>query len=256
MNIQLVAIIIVFKYPNKDNELPGVINDLELVVRYLSKVGFKIYTITDFHHPTIPVIQYTNVEEFIKIIDGILSSNQYNRYVIYYSGHSKNSCLILPDNQKICMSSLRRLIVSYITDNQPSAQVMLIMDCCNSNGFGLPYELDNGQYKPVSDTSVNEPIPPIICISSSRINEGSIVGSTGSIFTKSLFTLMYDKGYKYLPLLINKVKDECSKYYQQTPNIFTSCHRLVMWNWMYGIIRYDIDRNLDGNWVIIKYVTI
>jgi hypothetical protein len=256
MEHQPVAIIVVFKYPNKDNELPGVTNDLELVVGYLTKVGFKIYTITDFNHDSIPIIRYTNIENFIAVIYNILSQHIHKHYVIYYSGHTKNSCLILPDDQKICMSSFRKLIVSNIA-NIPSVQVVLIMDCCNSNGFDLPYELtEDGKYRLVTDTSVNEPIPPIICISSSRINEGSVVGSIGSIFTRSLFISMYDKGYKYLPLLINQVKKECSKYYNQTPNILTSCYRLVMWNWMYGITKYDIDRDLDGNWVVTQYVDI
>ncbi len=103
-----------------------------------------------------------------------------NRLFIYYTGHAKNGHLILPDNTHIALTHIRDIISSSVNND---CQIVVILDCCQSNGMELPYLYDS-VYK--LQTISFEKVP-IICLSSSDINNDSSATGSGSIFSRNLF---------------------------------------------------------------------
>lgn len=231
------AIIIGFQYSG-DKYLHGISADINAMRNYCESIGLNSIVISDvFHQP--PYLD--------KIFNVFTSGYPLDPLLIYYTGHAKHSCFILPD-QLICMNKFRNEIIRMVPYY---SRILLIMDCCNSSGFGLPYELIDDKYHYISNSSfeLDKYTPAMICISASKINENSIIGSNGSIFTKELIKLLNNR-VMYLPLLLRCINQECNKYYNQTATIHSTKELMVMWNWVYGEYRYDL--NMMGDDIIVE----
>jgi hypothetical protein len=219
------ALLIGFQY-NGDKYLNGIKVDLELMQNYCRRVGLKPTTISDLTNDT---------PNYSQAIFNYVDIHTNEPLLLYFTGHAKDSCLILPDGT-LCMNRLRKHILSRVINN-----VLVVMDCCNSSGFGLPYELTTNGYKQrdisfdISTTTTN-----MLCISSSRIDEKAVISSQGSPFTRTLVQLL-EQRVLYLPLLLSRLKEACSTYIRQTPTIFSNTKTLVLWLWVFGERRYSLE---------------
>ena len=161
------AILIGFEYKNKE-KLPGIIIDLYLAYNFLKINGFKdgeIKILTDINIDLkTDVLRTAILEEIVNsdILSFIKDSKDkdiyyeftnleyYNNFetivksktdymFIYYSGHSKDGNIILPDGSLYSLDLFRDLFVK-------AKQCLFILDCCESTGLNLPYLLIDKVY--------------------------------------------------------------------------------------------------------------
>jgi len=118
-----------------------------------------------------------NFEEVI-----IKSVKDADRLFVYYTGHAKNGHIILPDNTHVSLDHLKDIIVSNISKY---CEVVIVLDCCQSNGMNLPYSY-HGKYQ-LNTHEFNT--SRIICLSSSRIDQDSTATRSGSLFSRELFDI-------------------------------------------------------------------
>lgn len=158
------------------------------------------------------------------IIDSIRGTN---RLFVYYTGHAKNGHLILPDNTHVPLNHLRNIIISNISSN---SQVVIILDCCQSNGMELPYIYNNNYKLNNFDFLPNR----IICLSSSSIDQHSTATRSGSIFTRELFKILNSNNTAVLTVrdLFNKI----------TVNIYTTYLETTLFVWFCNPTK---DNNID-----------
>jgi hypothetical protein len=225
---KMTSVIIGFRY-EKTKPLYGVVHDVSLMKEYCSNMDKRILTDDNYH----------NVDDIYNLL-----SNCSNRLILYYSGHAKNSCFIMPDGKTLCMSRLREVIKYMI-----NGEVLAIMDCCNSNGMGLPYRLDNNKFE-VNENSLIGEYPNIVCISSAKINEDAVMSQDGSIFTHTLVNIL-KHNIKYMPCILDKLNSVC-KQYKHTANIYSTSRNMILWNWVYGVENYNI--SLIDNELIVDYL--
>ena len=202
------AFIIGFQY-DKDDRLPGISIDLYQVYCFLKDKGWKDEEVTIFTD-----VQKDKATDVLKnailnnIVDpGVLSfiedskergnyinftsHNHYNNFLssltkecpnmfIYYSGHSRNKEIILPNGALISMDNFRSLFNN-------CEKGICIMDCCQG-GIDLPFELHENIYHLKENVDKSTFLKPkLICISSSLEGEQSISTQSGSLFTRHLF---------------------------------------------------------------------
>ena len=246
------AILIGFEYKN-GKKLPGISVDLYLVYSFLKKSGWKeseIIVFTDVRKDE----QTENLKSALleKIVDSNIltfiedlkekdqyiefkSVNHYNNFIslfknisnktfIYYSGHSKNTNIILPNNSLISLDLFR--------DNLKAEEIFLIMDCCQG-GIKLPFILNEKTYRLQNEEVFIK--PEIICISSSLHNENSLITKTGSIFTKNLFYVLSEN--RELKMIKKKIKTgDISVSYPKL-------HHVFKWFYKYSDIKIDFNEN-------------
>jgi hypothetical protein len=177
--------------------------------------------------------KYEGVSSMISLITEYIYGA--DELFFYYTGHSENGTIILPINVDLASTELTHVGLSrcdsiriidlrdlITTSTKRSAQIFIVMDCCNGNGLGLPFRLrPNGvistsskvlrspslmaaeyKWKYQNDDSLERKFPgqEIICMSSATENEFSVTTRSGSIFTRSVF--------KYLEIYrISKISD-------------------------------------------------
>ena len=284
------SLIVGFEYKNNDiwKKLPGISIDLYQAYSYsISQININTTTIfTDIKkdHRT-SVSQKAIVEGYVgsgilSFIEDIKDANHYKLYestkrgdyninnfdniiresikgfkrlFVYYTGHAKNGHIVLPDNTLISMIYFRDLIVSNV---DPSCQIMIIMDCCESNGMDLPYVYNNNTYKLNSKNFIK---PRVLCISSSKQDEDSTTSKTGSIFTRNIFRFLISvkKGEnKNTNTILNMIgyidnntgDDNCKStmtIYASYPNIKT------LWLWFLNYSDNNMMVEMDNNSSVI-----
>lgn len=187
------------------------------------------------------------VNNFENVITNVLRNDR-NKDVthifIYFTGHAKNGHIILPDDTHVSLTHLKDLIVS---NTNPDCQIVVILDCCQSNGMDLPY-IFNGNYKLNNYNFIN---PSIICFSSSQIDEDSSASRSGSVFTRNIFNVIFgfpsqtsdsqnniNDGGKILPIksLFHKIK--CTIYCSYPENI--------LWAWVSGYNKNNMNITIDN----------
>lgn len=237
------AILIGFEYEN-GKKLPGIIVDIYKVYHFLKKISWEDSEIVVFTDITkdynteilkVAIVEKTVDSEILTFIEDLKekeqyiefkSHNHYNNFqsyisnlpnyaFIYYSGHSKNENLILPNNALISLDFFRDML--------KSEETFLVMDCCEG-GINLPFILHENLFRLEYDTSFIK--SEMICISSSLDNEKSITSRTGSLFTRYLFEEISN------PCLYNISKNIKSKV--KFGNILVSQPKLhYIFNWFY-----------------------
>ena len=209
-----------------------------------SKLDPNIFTFIENLKSKKQLIVYQNRLDLISHLSS--HSNQCDQLFFYFTGHGKNEQFILPDSDHLSMNVLREILCNSVHKN---GDIFLIIDCCNVNGFNLPYQLIKKDIDYIYKLSK----PPhfvtqrIICISSSLSTETSGMTKYGSIFSTFCFDL-FKHHQRSLPKLLHSLNDHCSKIYReynksssvQTSTIFSSYPNLFsVWSWLYH------DHNID-----------
>ena len=237
------AILIGFEYKN-GKKLPGIIVDIYLVYKFLKNINWKdseilIYTDIEKDYQT-EVLKTAILEKTVDsgILTFIEDSKEKNQYIefkshmhnfqtclsnlqtysfIYYSGHSKNGNLILPNNALISLDFFRDML-------NFSKETLLVMDCCEG-GINLPFVLHENIYR--CNYNLDFVKNEIICLASCLENEKSVTSKAGSLFTKYLFKEL--ENTSDITNLIKKVKKKI-----KTGNVLVSHPYLhYIFNWFY-----------------------
>lgn len=260
-----IAFLIGFQYEN-ERKLPGIATDLYQVYCFLKKHGWEdenIKIMTDIDQDDSTDILKTAILE--KIVDSDIltfiedrkergqyirfkSHDYYNNfssmfikadyYFVYYTGHSKNENIILPNHSYISLDMFK--------DNFNADKIFCIMDCCEG-GIELPFVLNDSLYRCRDElnkkTFVNS---EIICISSSLETEKSITSLSGSFFTRHLFKILDDSSLSLYSIL-QKIKKLNLK---QTANISSSYPTLYyIPGFLYSFFTYSI--SVHSNYILI-----
>ncbi len=292
--------------------LPGIPVDLYQAYRYCKNITKNILVFTDIDKDyRTSVLQRAILDGYVdsgllSFIEDIKEKKQYTQYnskikngyssnnfdktikrfvgidrlVIYYTGHGKNGDIILPDNTHVSLEYIRDLVIGG-SDGSDGAQIVSILDCCQSNGMGLPYiyqkhifRLDNTIFR--FDNTIfrldkqkpkhNFISPNIICISSSHIHEDSTATHSGSLFTMRLFGYLNRKEQNII--LLSEIYDMMSgcgvlgegsydggeegygsfTIYSSYPN------NQLLWNWFVKSNHNNIEVLMDNNNSIITVV--
>jgi hypothetical protein len=205
------------------------------------------------------LINYTNKHQVITEIKKILVNKK--RILFYYTGHSSSGNILLPlGNGEICYRYDRYVdtIISFIQirdliseSTSKSAEIFIILDCCNANGLELPYKLVNSVYRLNYKNNKVYPIQKFICFSASNSDENSLASKNGSLFSYTLFKIL--KEHRNISTLLNLLITECAKKYDQTPNVYGSYPDIKMiWRWISNPMDTSVKINLIDNYFTIK----
>lgn len=259
----------------EDYKLPGILVDLYLAYRWAKTIKCdKILVITDFIPENMGKVILnaiingdidSNINFFVdnlkknkeliifstinNLRDLIVKTCSYGTHLyFYYSGHSKDGYILIPkykhlatylkksDEDPFHRVKLETIIGPGIDSLKTPGEVLIILDCCNSDNFMLPYELQiyvassqNGLPTHINDKATVAQIlrtrtPDIdiyskytmhditqypghgdrrvICISSSGIFSNAYSEHGGSNFTIHLFKLLAEKDIVRLESLV------------------------------------------------------
>jgi len=249
------AILIGFEYSG-EKKLPGIIIDLYLAYKFLKNNEFDdvdISIITDIRSDLktdmlrTAILEETVHSDILSFIEDSKDKNIYTQYsslgyynnfesvikteseytLVYYTGHSENGNIILPDYSLYSLDNFRDLYKN-------TKQCLVILDCCESNGLNLPYLLTDNVYRLESELFIKS---NMICISSSLSHQDSIASITGSFFTRYIFNLLKHKNKSLQEILddINLLLNRFSRKYntKQTVNIYASNPSI---KWIFGFV--------------------
>lgn len=153
-------------------------------------------------------------------------------------------------NSRLSLIDFRTLI---LTSADRSAQVFMVMDCCNGNGLGLPFQMREGVYRLTNNEPRIYTTQEVICLSSTMSDENSITSRDGSIFTRSLFKQMKDK-VQSITRMLDVVGKECITRYAQTATVHASYpNSKILWNWVYGPTSIEIIANYSDNTIVVDF---
>jgi hypothetical protein len=244
------AILIGFEYSG-EKRLPGIAVDIYQVYYFLRKKGWQdkdIKILTDIKKDLKTEILKAAILE--KIVDSEIlsfiedtkergqyiefkSHNYYNNFesvfeniehcFVYYTGHSKNENIILPNDGLLSFQSFKNILITNI-----SKEIFLVMDCCEK-GISLPFQLNENIYRFENEYFVK---PKFLCISSSLENEKSMTSRIGSFFTRYLFEILENPNLTLTDIL-KKLKKRLNL--KQTANISSSYPDLyLIFGWFYN----------------------
>ncbi len=155
------------------------------------------------------------------------------------------------DKTKLSLTEYKEIIINSVKDK---CKLFIVMDCCNSNGLDLPFQMKDGIYRLTPNDVHTFVSQEIICISSTMLDEHSIASRDGSIFTRSLFFNLRQH-HVSLHNLISIVGVECSSRFSQTTTIHSSHPNLkYFWPWIYGLNRILITINHFNNTIIVDRI--
>jgi len=249
------AILIGFEY-SCEKKLPGIIIDLYLAYKFLKNNGFddehisimtdiKLDLKTDMLRTAI--LDETVNSDILSFIKDTKDKNIYTQYsslgyynnfestiriqseysLVYYTGHSENGNIILPDYSLYSLDNFRDIYKN-------TKQCLVILDCCESNGLKLPYLLKDNVYRLESELFIKS---NMVCISSSLSHQDSVASITGSFFTKYVFNLLKHQHKSLQQILddMNLLLNRFSRKYntKQTVNIYSSNSSI---KWIFGFI--------------------
>lgn len=274
-----IAILIGFSYHQcpKETQLPGIVIDLYQAYRFVVGNEFieQIIVITDvtddqptslFFNAAIEGIVDYGILSFIETIkegkqhivfesldqlEGILSTNLANkqRVFFYYTGHFRKDFFILP-NFDYGMTLIRDNLHlnefrSILRRTNPSAEVFIIMDCCNGNGMKLLYKLQSTRFE-LSEHAIFEAEnffeQKIVCLSSTMKDQNSIATMDGSLFTRLLFPYLQAPKKYHLSSLLQYLNEKSTFKGIQTSTIYSSYPDVKsLWLW---IIKLHISNEL------------
>lgn len=202
---------------------------------------------------------YSSKKDLIDIIENRLKGKE--RILFYYTGHSYDAKILLPIlNNHYCyiynstpdtILDLYELKEIICNNSNLDAEIFMILDCCNSNGLGLPYKLTDEVYRLnyYPDTLFKSThfkrhytLQKIICFSSTYIDENAIALKCGSIFTITLFKNI--KTHRKINNLLTIISTECLKKFEQSANVSSSYPNLkLIWRWL--IVNDDVKFEID-----------
>lgn len=274
-------LLIGFEYKKSLNwsTLPGIIIDLYLIYKFFYKSNpDKISTITDIVYDVETKILKQAIfdqivdENILEFIDTLKENNQHLVYfdletfkmqiknscinasqlVIYYTGHSKDGYMILPNETILAFDEFRLNVLSYCKSN---ADVLIITDCCQGTGMGFPYQLilnNEPIYRLTPNLNKVFPKQNIICISSAMKDEDSAATKEGSFFTQTLYLLL-SENIRDLSVLLNKLISNCNSKHPQTAMIHSSYPNIkLLFKWIYK--KTNLKINYDPNTYCLQII--
>lgn len=270
------------------HHLPGILIDIYHTYRYSKGLTDNIILITDLEtHNSTKIIELKdsiiNNEvdiEILNLLNIIKNNKQLYTYTskkdllvtikrnihskkkvfIYYTGHSLHGNILLPTmNNEICytrnnpndyalnFSILRDALCNASSD----AQIVVVLDCCASQGLHLPYKLQDKIYNLSPRSDKKYPLQEIICFSSTMSDEVSIASKNGSLFSQIFFK--HIKLSKSISELSEILTYEIYKKFEQTPTIYSSYPNIKnIWTWLHRRDSLDIRINLIENYFTIN----
>ncbi len=248
------AILIGFEYESSE-KLPGITVDLYQVYHFLKKKGWKDEEITIFtdikkdSHTKIlkKSILEKNVDSSILVfIEELKEKKQYCQFTshnhfnnfesifspshslfIYYTGHSKDGNIVLPNKALITFTAFTKILCKY-------EEIFCIMDCC-SGGILLPFVCHEKVYRFENEVFVK---PKIISIAASLETENSVTSISGSFFTKNIIYVLDEPRLSVYQIVekTNFTNHKNNKDYRQTVNISASYPTLsYIFPWFYSL---------------------
>lgn len=286
-----IAIIIAFAYsktnqdPNR-HHLPGILIDIYHAYKYVSSLTKNVIVITDINsnadiselkdsiiNATVDLsildllntlkvnnqlVEYTNKKELLSTIKR--SCYLRDKIFVYYTGHSLHGNILLPTmNNDLCYRQDNpvdftvnfSIFRDALTTASSSSQIMVVLDCCGSQGLHLNYRLQNGIYSLIPRGDKVYPLQEILCISSTMSDEVSIASRGGSLFSYIFFNNL--RKYRDIVKLLEKVTEETSKKFDQTPTVYSSYpDAKLIWRWLSVNDNVNVKLNLLGNYFILK----
>jgi len=286
-----IAIIIAFAYsktnqdPNR-HHLPGILIDIYHAYKYVTSLTKNIIVITDIVsnadiselkdsiiNDTVDLsildllntlrsnnqlIEYSNKKELLTTLKRNCHSR--SKIFVYYTGHSLHGNILLPTmNNDMCYRQDNpvdftlnfSIFRDALSTSSSSTQIMVVLDCCGSQGLHLNYKLQNGIYTLISRTDKAYPLQEIICFSSTMSDEVSIASREGSLFSYVFFNNL--KKYRNIVELLNKVTEQTSKKFSQTPTVYSTYpDAKLIWRWLIHNDDVSVKLNLLGNYFIVK----
>ncbi len=258
-----------YSLTSEEYKLPGVLVDLYLAYKWAKKINCtKIIVITDylpeymgkvilnaiingeidsdinFFIETIKKNKELHIFSTVDAVSSLIADacKNSNYMYIYYSGHSKDGYLLVPKYKHLATYvnknpmddfnnvKIDTLFKSAIHASDIDSEILIILDCCNSDNFMLPYELQtyivkNNQYTHLNDKENVKKIiandinnldvhskytmgnianysgynnRKVICISSSGMFSDAYSEHGGSNFTIEFFKIFnYDDIYRF-----------------------------------------------------------
>lgn len=259
-----IALIIGFQYDDDVSEkmgkkyLPGTLLDLYRIYKTISNSDFdQIVILSDIvitnadmydaitHHDNIgadihslksKIIPYVNKEQIKALIIEVLHSKF---GLLYYSGHSIGSKLLLPGEEYISDTDMYLWMLDITSDD---IETIFIFDCCHGHNFLLAYNYDGHVYRLVNEIS-RYFSHKIISICASQSHQVSYSDSDGSYLTKSIFSHLYlskppitkiNDLYKRLTTDIMSSTGTHPTIYSSYPNIH------FIWPWLITPISWSV----------------
>lgn len=146
---------------------------------------------------------------------------------------------------------------SIIDNTLNDSEIMIIMDCCMSDGLKLPYILRDNVYRRNPNGNIEYAYhisKKILLITSTLPNENSIATKKGSIFT-GIFCRNILHGKKFLIKLIETVQSETNKTYKQTPTIYVNNFSIkALFDFLFPGEIFKADWNSDIHGIELKYI--
>ena len=254
------AILIGFEY-NSSKKLPGITVDLYQVYQFLKRKGWKddeIVVFTDIKKdPHTKILKNSILEKnvdsgILAFIAELKEKKQYFQYTchnhfnnfesifsspvnnlfVYYTGHSKDGNIILPNQALITFTTFTKILCKY-------NEIFCITDCC-SGGISLPFVCHEKIYRFENEVFVK---PKIISIASSLETENSVTSISGSFFTKNILFILENVNLSVYQIVekTNFTNHKNNHDNKQTVNISASyptlCH---IFPWFYSLKNISI----------------
>jgi len=150
------------------------------------------------------------------------------------------------------------LLDTIVNFTPEKAEIMIIMDCCMSDGLNLPYVLKDGIYKRNPNGNIEygyNTHKKILLITSTLPNQNSIATNKGSIFTGILCRNILH-GKKSLINLISAVQSETKETYKQTPTIYVNNPLIkTLLHFLFPGEQFKVNWNPNINAIELKYLS-
>jgi hypothetical protein len=247
--------------------LPGIIIDLYLMDQFCnlnksSNITIITDIITDYKtnilkESIINGIVDENILEYIEMIKDNKSYYLYSdingfkkhistycfgldKIIVYYTGHSKDGYMILPDGNTFSLNDLKLLILSSCSASE--CDILIITDCCNSSEMNLPYCLyfDNKipkyQLIPTSRTYTKH---NIIYITATISDTEAWATRNGSLFTQYICIILKQNIRSLSDILYKLIHNQNLKY-PLNARIYVSYPTIkYLWSWIFGKVNLD-----------------
>ncbi|SPN79119.1 Caspase-like protein [Brazilian cedratvirus IHUMI] len=249
----MLVLLVGFVYPeNKYNhkELIGNYVDLYHLYSYFKKITDNIMVMTDLVSPEdsnllIDAVKQNLLPEALLTFTRSLSwagklhpytckndlekllSQKDEQIFVYFSGHSSQGKLILPDT----VSGMETLTFRQkLESDNAGSEIFMIFDCCDADGTRLPFILSGESY--VLSSPAHFTTKKTICLCSTRKGEDSASKIIGSVFTRCFLNQIENRRCQLSELLEN-INTEC-QCYPQTATLYSSFPNLKkIWSWLY-----------------------
>jgi hypothetical protein len=247
-----IAFIIGFQYDDNESEkmgrsyLPGALVDIYRIYKTVCNNFDKVVVVSDVEVSNQDMYNlmskdlvdgdiYTFKQEIIKyqtknqVMDILSKTLNANFGLVYYTGHSLGTKLLLPGPDFISETDIYQ-VMSRITS--PDIETLMIFDCCHGHNFLLPYAYDGRVFRLVDGIKLYFP-HKVLSICASQYSQVSYSDIEGSPLTKSLYQHLTNKPTIRLHELFHKLTLDIDSSTGTQPKIYASYPDThYLWPWV------------------------